>query len=183
MADFIQFTHLPFSKKLKPQLVAIASAMGLVGKTVPALRQVIQAHMRAHPELADEPKFFPLFSHRAESTPTGKNSSDKANEETSQVPITTGAITGANRTLIERKVKTDPPGQFARLFLNENNGGTSTETPVDKDSDSESDSDSSSSCNSPAPEVEEKQTECLRLFNFATDQCRKHNEYAQLPIG
>ncbi|KAJ7816732.1 hypothetical protein B0H14DRAFT_3877725 [Mycena olivaceomarginata] len=105
--------------------------LSLPKPTVVLLRKEIQTHMHAHPELADDPQFLPLFAHRTAPDVAGKNSGDKANEEASQVPITSGAVTGVNRTLIQRGVKTDPPGQFARLSLNEESGPALSFTPRD----------------------------------------------------
>ncbi|KAJ7796429.1 hypothetical protein B0H14DRAFT_3158062, partial [Mycena olivaceomarginata] len=159
--ESIPYTSLPFHKKLKVELQAIADAMclSLPKPTVVLLRKEIQTHMHAHPELADNPQFLPLFAHRTAPNVAGKNSGDKANEEASQVPITSGAITGANRTLIQRGVKTDPPGQFARLSLNEESGAALSFTAQDngdESSDSQSLSDSGTGNESPSPEIEKK---------------------------
>jgi hypothetical protein len=110
--------------------------------------------MHTHPELADDPQFLPLFAHRTAPNVAGKNSGNKANKEASQVSITSGAITGcvssglklhrhqhytkfsANRTLIQHGVKTDPPGRFARLSLNEESGASLSFTPRDNSNES-----------------------------------------------
>ncbi|KAJ7791504.1 hypothetical protein B0H14DRAFT_3566664 [Mycena olivaceomarginata] len=159
--EYIPYTSLPFHKKLKAELQAIADAMclSLPKPTVVLLRKEIQTHMHAHPELADDPQFLPLFAHLTAPNVAGKNSGDKANEEASQVPITSGAIIGANRTLIQRGVKTDPPGQFARLSLNEESGPALSFTPQDngdESSDSQFLSDSGTGNESPSPEIEKK---------------------------
>ncbi|KAJ6548951.1 hypothetical protein B0H19DRAFT_1379179 [Mycena capillaripes] len=160
--DAIAYTSLAFHKKLKPELQAIADAMGLEFSekpTVAILRKDIQAHIRTHPELADDPRFTPVFAHRTGPKAAGKNSSDKANDEAAQVPITGGAITGANRTLIQQGVKTDPPGQFSRLSLDDDSGAALSAHPQDDGdagSDSQSHSESSSGNESPSPEMEKK---------------------------
>ncbi|KAJ7806491.1 hypothetical protein B0H14DRAFT_3767892 [Mycena olivaceomarginata] len=152
--ESIPYTSLPFHKKLKAELQAIADAMclSLPKPTVVLLRKEIQTHMHAHPELADNPQFLPLFAHRTAPNVAGKNSGDKANEEASQVPITSGCN-------YRRGVKTDPPGQFARLSLNEESGAALSFTAQDngdESSDSQSLSDSGTGNESPSPEIEKK---------------------------
>ncbi|KAJ7833028.1 hypothetical protein B0H14DRAFT_3871760 [Mycena olivaceomarginata] len=159
--ESIPYTSLPFHKKLKVELQAIPDAMylSLPKPTVVLLRKEIQTHMHAHPELANNPQFLPLFAHRTAPNVAGKNTSDKVNEEASQVPITSGTITGANCTLIQREVKTDPLGQFARLSLNEESGASLSFTPQDngdESSDSQSLSDSGTGNESPSLEIEKK---------------------------
>ncbi|KAJ6474167.1 hypothetical protein C8R45DRAFT_935574 [Mycena sanguinolenta] len=78
-------------------------ALGLnTEQNVPILRKDIQKHLRTHPQLADNPKFAPIFSHRPQPKVASKNRADKAGEEETEVPNSGGTITGANRTLFEQ---------------------------------------------------------------------------------
>jgi hypothetical protein len=78
----IAYTNRPLNKKLKPELQAIASAMGQDPKqSVILLRECIQKYMTVHPEAADDPKFLPLFAHRSAPKGVVKNSADKVAEE------------------------------------------------------------------------------------------------------
>ncbi|KAK7005427.1 hypothetical protein R3P38DRAFT_3215059 [Favolaschia claudopus] len=116
------FTALPLNQKRKAELQAFASAMGLNSNaTVPVLRSDIQKHLHDHPELADDPKYSSLLTSRSGGV---KTSAHKAAEEGLGGPITPEVVTGANCTLIDKKVKTDPPGQLAKLSL-------SDRTPID----------------------------------------------------
>ncbi|KAK7002137.1 hypothetical protein R3P38DRAFT_3326656 [Favolaschia claudopus] len=106
------FTALPLNQKRKAELQAFASAMGLNSNaTVPVLRSDIQKHLHDHPELADDPKYLSLLTSRSGGVPTVKTSALKAAEEGLGGPITP-------------EVKTDPPGQLAKLSL-------SDRTPID----------------------------------------------------
>ncbi|KAF7360932.1 hypothetical protein MSAN_01123200 [Mycena sanguinolenta] len=158
-ADQIPYTQKSITKKLKAELQAIASALGLEAEqTVPELRNDIQKHIRAHPELADNPRFTPLFAHRPEVKVAGKNSADKAGEEASEMSGSGGTITGANRILHQQQVKTDPPAQFSRLTLNDAKRVAQSEV-FDDDNDSDSDSGSVGSRSgtpSPVPERKDK---------------------------
>ncbi|KAJ7118279.1 hypothetical protein C8R44DRAFT_738223 [Mycena epipterygia] len=78
----IAYTNRSLNKKLKPELQAIASAMGQDPKqSVLLLRECIQKYMTVHPEAADDPKFLPLFAHRSAPKGVVKNSADKVAEE------------------------------------------------------------------------------------------------------
>ncbi|KAF7342706.1 hypothetical protein MSAN_02028500 [Mycena sanguinolenta] len=156
-ADQIPYTQRSITKKLKAELQAIASALGLEAEqTVPELRNDIQKHIRAHPELADNPRFTPLFAHRPEVKVAGKNSADKAGEEASEMSGSGGTITGANRILHQQQVKTDPPAQFSRLTLNDAKRVAQSEV-FDDDNDSDFDSGSvGSRSGTPSPVPEER---------------------------
>ncbi|KAJ7679921.1 hypothetical protein B0H17DRAFT_1206312 [Mycena rosella] len=138
MSDSIAYSDRALRKKLKPELQAIATAMGLdtTQQRVSDLITSIQGHMKARPEMADDPKFLPLFAHRSAPKAGGKTSADKAAEEAVVPPQPT---TGANKTLLERKIKTDPPALFEQLAPgSEPRSATSPEVKDDGD-DSESD--------------------------------------------
>ncbi|KAJ7016400.1 hypothetical protein C8F04DRAFT_1281493 [Mycena alexandri] len=110
----IAHTALPLSKKLKPKLQAIATAMGLdAGKTVALLRKAIQGYMSDHPEAADNPTFLPLFVHRTAPKAGGKSSTHKAVDDEAQAPAK--EVTGAHKTLLDRKIAVNPPANFAKL--------------------------------------------------------------------
>ncbi|KAK6996146.1 hypothetical protein R3P38DRAFT_3072988 [Favolaschia claudopus] len=156
--DVPAITSAPFHKKLKAELQIIASEMGLNSNaTVPNLRKAIQEHLRTHAELADNPKYLTLFAQRTGAAPSARTSADKANEEALQEPIVPETVTGANRTLIERKIKTDPPAQFSRLSLED--GAAHQRKSVDEtlEQDSESGSDSESVASRPATPVRQEQ--------------------------
>ncbi|KAJ7089934.1 hypothetical protein C8R44DRAFT_990792 [Mycena epipterygia] len=114
-APNIVYSKRPLRKKLRKELQAIATAMGLdADPTVPVLIKSIEQYTRSNPQIADDPRFLPLFAHRTEPNATGKNSGDKAAEEASKASVPLQEVTGANKTLLARNVKTDPPGQFSR---------------------------------------------------------------------
>ncbi|KAJ7911763.1 hypothetical protein B0H13DRAFT_2328033 [Mycena leptocephala] len=93
-ADNIPYTTLAFHKKLKAELQAIASALGLNSdQYVSEHRKDITKYMDAHPELAHVPKFGPLF-HRPQPKLAVKNSADKSSEEAAEVQLKDGVITG-----------------------------------------------------------------------------------------
>jgi hypothetical protein len=74
-------TSLPLNKKLKPELQAIARALGITDNaTVPSLRKSINEHIRNHAEIADDPRFLPLLAHRSGPKTVTKNSADKLAE-------------------------------------------------------------------------------------------------------
>ncbi|KDR66664.1 hypothetical protein GALMADRAFT_216878 [Galerina marginata CBS 339.88] len=78
----------------------------------------INDHLKAHPELVSDPRFQGLYVYRPD--PTGsikatKKSSDKASEDAVEAEKGTGEATGANKTLLDLKVTTDPPAQYTRL--------------------------------------------------------------------
>ncbi|KAF8187634.1 hypothetical protein K438DRAFT_1764794 [Mycena galopus ATCC 62051] len=78
----LAYTNRPLNKKLKPELQAIASAMGQDPKqSVLLLHECIQKYMTVHPEAADDPKFLPLFAHRSAPKRVVKNSADKVAKE------------------------------------------------------------------------------------------------------
>lgn len=69
--------------------------MGLnADATVLTLQKSIQKQLRDHPELADDPRFLPLYAHRTVPKAAGKNSGDKAAEDASQTAIPTPDVTG-----------------------------------------------------------------------------------------
>ncbi|KAF8140994.1 hypothetical protein K438DRAFT_1785184 [Mycena galopus ATCC 62051] len=101
MLDLIReklYTNRPLNKKLKPELQAIASAMGQDPKqSVLLLHECIQKYMTVYPEAADDPKFLPLFAHRSAPKGVVKNSADKVAEEVAASSeaapkATTGAV-------------------------------------------------------------------------------------------
>ncbi|KAJ6482016.1 hypothetical protein C8R45DRAFT_1003739, partial [Mycena sanguinolenta] len=173
-ADQIPYTQKSITKKLKGELQAIASALRLEAEqTVPDLRNGIQKHICAHPELADNPRYTPLFAHRPEAKLTGKNSADKTDEEGS-VSGGGGAIIGANRTLHEQQVKTEPPAQFSRLTLHDTKRVPETEG-INDDDDSDSNSGSvGSRGDSPSP-VPEERKEKLKVKKQPTREVVRAN--------
>ncbi|KAJ7447684.1 hypothetical protein FB451DRAFT_1375588 [Mycena latifolia] len=156
MSTSIPYTHRQLRNKYKPELQAIAAAMGLTfDHTKPVLLESIQKYILDHPNLADDPKFLPLFAHRTAAKAAGKNSAHKAAEET-VAPLQ--APMGANRTLLEQKVKVDPPPQFTKLATEHKPRSTNslnTKDAVDEDSDSSS-LDGASDRGPLTPEPEEK---------------------------
>ncbi|KAJ7710805.1 hypothetical protein B0H17DRAFT_1190494 [Mycena rosella] len=124
----------PLQSKLISELRSIATAMGLDPKLNKApLLTAIQKHMKAHPEIADDPRFLPLFAHRSRPTSGGKNSAGKTAEEAVEASKPPKATTGANKTLLELGLKSDPPAQFGKLF----SGGQKPDKTVDPRTDSD----------------------------------------------
>ncbi|KAJ6537066.1 hypothetical protein B0H19DRAFT_1382823 [Mycena capillaripes] len=152
----IEYSARPLHKKLKPELQAIATAMGLnANATVAVLQKSIQEHIRNHPEIADDPRFLPLLVHRTAPTP-GKNSVDKAAEEALGTTTAGQVVSGANKTLLAQKVKTDPAPQFGKLSRKDV-GGPRLDAGDDGSNGQESTSSASDSDDSPSsPEPEEK---------------------------
>ncbi|KAJ7651355.1 hypothetical protein FB45DRAFT_1051101 [Roridomyces roridus] len=107
----------PLHQKLIDELKAIAPLMEIepTGLKKPELLREIQERMREKPQLAENPLLLPLFAHRTSAKSNGKNSADKAEEDDTESLNVAQAASGANKTLLENKVKTDPPAQFARL--------------------------------------------------------------------
>jgi hypothetical protein len=88
-------TSLPLNKKPKPELQAIARALGITDNaTVPSLRKSINEHIRNHAEIADDPRFLPLLAHRSGPKTVTKNSADKVAEEASGPGVPRQAVTG-----------------------------------------------------------------------------------------
>ncbi|KAJ7688175.1 hypothetical protein B0H17DRAFT_1203179 [Mycena rosella] len=128
------FSERPLQSKLISELRSIATAMGLDPKFNKApLLTAIQKHMKAHPEIVDDPRFLPLFAHRSRPTSGGKNSAGKTAEEAVEASKPSKATTGANKTLLELGLKSDPPAQFGKLF----SGGQKPEKTVDPQTDSD----------------------------------------------
>ncbi|KAJ6561805.1 hypothetical protein B0H19DRAFT_1068530 [Mycena capillaripes] len=115
-ATTIEYSTRPLHKKLKPELQAIATALGLnANAAVVVLQKSIQEHICNHPEIADDLRFLPLLIHCTAPTP-GKNSVNKAAEEASEATTTGQVVSGANKTLLAQKAKTDPAPQFCKLL-------------------------------------------------------------------
>ncbi|KAJ7847773.1 hypothetical protein B0H13DRAFT_2362292 [Mycena leptocephala] len=151
-------TSLPLNKKLKPELQAIARALGITDNaTVPSLRKSINEHIRNHAEIADDPRFLPLLAHRSGPNTVTKNSADKLAEEASKPGVPGQAATGANKTLLTNNVKTDPAPQFAKLSSGSRTGPITTDTKDDANEDCESTSSDSGSSISPEPEPESEE--------------------------
>ncbi|KAJ6505037.1 hypothetical protein C8R45DRAFT_971684, partial [Mycena sanguinolenta] len=149
---------------LKGELQVVASALVLEAEqTVPELRNGIQKHIRAHPELADNPRFTPLFAHRPEAKLAGKNRAKKLMKKRP-----------ANRTLHEQQVKTDPPAQLSRLTLHDTKRVPETEG-INDDDDSDSNSGSvGSRSDSPSP-VPEQRKEKLNVKKQPTREVVRAN--------
>ncbi|KAF8164580.1 hypothetical protein K438DRAFT_2025241 [Mycena galopus ATCC 62051] len=131
----IPYTDLPLSKKLKTELQAIAIAMGEDEKqSVKDLRKSIQKYLHDHPEAADNPKFLPLFVHRTAPKAGGRNSADKATEDAAQVPAK--ELTGAHKTLLDRKIPVNPPAKFANLSIHKKDDAVPEESDHGSDSSS-----------------------------------------------
>ncbi|KAJ2927309.1 hypothetical protein H1R20_g9784, partial [Candolleomyces eurysporus] len=104
------------SKTKKDYLVVVAEALKIDAQgTNKAVAARITAHLKAHPELAQDPQFQGLFSGRA--NPNGgvsKTSANKA-EDDRQAEKTKTALTGAHKALLDVKYTTDPAPSFALL--------------------------------------------------------------------
>ncbi|KAJ6595005.1 hypothetical protein DFH09DRAFT_1357782 [Mycena vulgaris] len=150
--SFIAYSDRPLKKKLRTELEAIASAMGLdTDQKVTVLVKSIEQYIRSNPGIADDPKFLPLFVHRTAPKATGKNSGDKATEEASEALITSKQVTGANRTLLERNVRADPPPQLSRLHLGAENVIKANDDDAKSSDSSTSDAGSRNESLSPEP--------------------------------
>jgi hypothetical protein len=79
----LQLSDRPLDKKLVAELKSIASAMGLEPGDLKKLKilALIRAHIKSVPEIADDPHFLPLFSHRTAPGVGGKTSAGKAADE------------------------------------------------------------------------------------------------------
>ncbi|KAJ7606374.1 hypothetical protein FB45DRAFT_1011922 [Roridomyces roridus] len=130
----------PLHQKLIDELKAIAPLMEIepTGLKKPELLREIQQRMREKPQLAENPLLLPLFAHRTSAKSNGKNSADKAEEDDTETLNVAQAASGTNKTLLENKVKTDPPAQFARL---ENAAGGTQATDGTSESDAAVDDD------------------------------------------
>ncbi|EDR11717.1 uncharacterized protein LACBIDRAFT_314252 [Laccaria bicolor S238N-H82] len=104
-------------KKSDLEAIALVLEIDSTG-TMKVLIPHIITHLDKHPELAENIKFQGLFSYRPDSTPAEKKmkrSSDKVAEDEIEANVAVGKPTGANKTLLDLKVTTDPPPQFGRL--------------------------------------------------------------------
>ncbi|KAJ6526506.1 hypothetical protein DFH09DRAFT_1371656 [Mycena vulgaris] len=138
----IEYSERPLDKKVVAELKSIAAAMGLDTdlNKLPLLLS-IQRHIKSHPEIADDPRFLPLFAHRSRPK-TGKTSAEKSSEERVEATKPIMAVTGANKALLEHGVRTDPPAQFERLV----SGGKKLDNkPAEPNVDDNSDDSSSES--------------------------------------
>ncbi|KAJ6455271.1 hypothetical protein C8R47DRAFT_1166293 [Mycena vitilis] len=112
----LSLSDRPLPKKLLDELKSIANAMGLdadLRKDV--LLRSIQRHIQSAPEIADDPRFLPLFAHRSNPKGGSKSSAGKAAEEDAESSKPQLPATGANKTLLVNEVKMDPPPQFEKL--------------------------------------------------------------------
>ncbi|KAJ7312272.1 hypothetical protein DFH08DRAFT_943676 [Mycena albidolilacea] len=144
----------PLDKKLLAELKSIASAMGLEPGDLKKLKILasIRAHIKSVPEIADDPRFLPLFSHRTAPGVGGKTSTGKAAEEAVESAKPKQVATGANKALLSSGVKTDPPPQYKMLF-----SGARNEKQATADASDLSDTTGDESCPptpSPAPKPE-----------------------------
>ncbi|KAJ7898337.1 hypothetical protein B0H14DRAFT_3573730 [Mycena olivaceomarginata] len=113
----LQLSDRPLDKKLLAELKSIASAMGLEPGDLKKLKilALIRAHIKSFPEIADDPRFLPLFSHRTAPGVGGKTSAGKAAEEAVESAKPKQVATGVNKALLSSGVKTDPPPQYKML--------------------------------------------------------------------
>ncbi|KAJ7679826.1 hypothetical protein B0H17DRAFT_1206339 [Mycena rosella] len=171
MSDSIAYSDRALRKKLKPELQAIATAMGLdtAQQRVSDLITSIQGHMKARPEMADDPKFLPLFAHRSAPKAGGKTSADKAAEEAVVPPQPT---TGANKTLLKRKIQTDPPALFEQLAPT--SGPRSATSPEVKDDGDDSESDLSDGDSPPPTPIRDEKHELKAPKKARALQIPKH---------
>ncbi|KAJ7703969.1 hypothetical protein B0H17DRAFT_1193901 [Mycena rosella] len=111
----LQLSERPLKNKLMVELKQIAGAMGLDSNvTKDKLLASIEHHITATPQIAEDSRFLPLFAHRANHKSGAKNSVDKATEEVFEASKPVEAVTGANRALFNKGVKT---GGGALRFL------------------------------------------------------------------
>ncbi|KAJ7825547.1 hypothetical protein B0H14DRAFT_3874410 [Mycena olivaceomarginata] len=159
--ESIPYTSLPFHKKLKAELQAIADAMclSLPKPTVVLLRKEIQTHMHAHPELADirSSCHFSLTAlHQMSPARTAVTRLTKKHlrcrSPVVQLPARILPLYSAESKLI---LQGNLPGSLstkragaALSFTAQDNG--------DESSDSQSLSDSGTGNESPSPEIEKK---------------------------
>ncbi|KAJ7258645.1 hypothetical protein C8J57DRAFT_1644605 [Mycena rebaudengoi] len=117
-------------KKGKEELQAIAAAMELDTTGIKdVLLTRIKANIAAKPTLAEDPQFLPLFTYK-KSKAASKTSADQTTEEALQIKA---LATGANKFLLNNKVKTDPPGQFKALLIG-GSAGAKQGTPSGEES-------------------------------------------------
>ncbi|KAK6971943.1 hypothetical protein R3P38DRAFT_3488337 [Favolaschia claudopus] len=109
----------PISALSKDSLVAIALALELFGTPSAAgALTVKELKLKIPPALSanTDPKFDKFKTFRAATTGKAvpKNSVDKAKEDSNEAAHNPNAPSGANKKLMERGAKTDPPPQFKR---------------------------------------------------------------------
>ncbi|KAK7059936.1 hypothetical protein R3P38DRAFT_3303631 [Favolaschia claudopus] len=102
----------PLAQKLVGELRTIVKAIPLEKND---LVKAIKKALQEDETLSNDPRFTSLYSHRSTPKTRGKTSADKAAEETAESVKPQPAPTGANRTLLAQKIKTDPPGQLKKL--------------------------------------------------------------------
>ncbi|KAK7021477.1 hypothetical protein R3P38DRAFT_2629046 [Favolaschia claudopus] len=108
----------PLAQKLVGELRTIVNAIPLEVPTNAKKNDLVKAIKKALQEnetLSNDPRFTSLYSHRSTPKTSGKTSADKAAEEEAESVKPQPAPTGANRTLLAQKIKTDPPGQLKKL--------------------------------------------------------------------
>ncbi|KAJ6572882.1 hypothetical protein DFH09DRAFT_1277366 [Mycena vulgaris] len=157
----IEYSERPPDKKVVAELKSIAAAMGLDTdlNKLPLLHS-IQRHIKSHPEIADDPRFLPLFAQRSRPK-TGKTSAEKSSEERVEATKPIMAVTGVNKALLEHGVRTDPPSQFEGLG---SGGKKLANKPAEPNVDDNSDDSSSESvprskAGTPEPEDEPEKAE------------------------
>jgi hypothetical protein len=92
----LQLSDRPLNKKLLAELQSIASTMGLDTGDLKKLKilALIRVHIKSVPEIADNPCFLPLFSHRNAPSVGGKMNTGKAAEEVVESAKPKQAATG-----------------------------------------------------------------------------------------
>ncbi|KAJ7683674.1 hypothetical protein B0H17DRAFT_1204973 [Mycena rosella] len=153
----LQLSERPLKNKLVAQLKQIAGTMGLDSNvTKDKLLASIEHHIKATPQIAEDSRFLPLFAHQANHKSGAKNSVDKATEEVFEASKPAEAVTGANRALFNKGVKTDPPGQFRKLApvgKKDENGANLGASEDDPDNSETSSSEGAGGTPEPEPEL------------------------------
>ncbi|KAF7372182.1 hypothetical protein MVEN_00077300 [Mycena venus] len=112
--------------------------------------------MKDHPELADDPRLVPLFAHRSSPKNGPKTSAVKAAEEEVEATKPQPAATGANRTLLAKSAKTDPPPSFAKRSSGGHRHTTESEHENGSDSSEEGDPAPRNVFATPEPEIKDE---------------------------
>ncbi|KAF7371486.1 hypothetical protein MVEN_00003200 [Mycena venus] len=150
----------PVNKKLIGEFQSLAAFMKLEAiLKKDALLRAIQRHMKDHPELADDLRLVPLFSHRSSPKNGPKTSTIKAAEEEVEATKPQPAATGANRTLLAKNAKTDSPLSFAKLSSDGHRHATESEHEDGFDSSEEDDPAPHNVFATPEPEIKGKTVE------------------------
>ncbi|KAJ7278284.1 hypothetical protein C8J57DRAFT_1306386 [Mycena rebaudengoi] len=156
------------SKLKKDPLLAILTELRVPlpdKNTVPELRKLLNVAL-ADPAAAMDERFQKFLVYRAATShkkTDARTSADKSNEDCADAAAKGDAgASGANKTLLDQKVKTDPPPQHKRL------GGTAPKKLDDDEASTLSDSDHSSEDLTPAtpkdvPEVIDADTAVRKI--------------------